>query len=280
MRKTLSSRSESITSCSVPPWVRTFFRVPTRRPRPVESMNCTPSRSITRSVRSRSSTVDSSWRRASAVETSISPTTSTTVLGPISRLVTRMSTELLLARHSNRIVRSVPRPTGSRSSARRGVGGRRYGRHVTDRSLEGKVALVAGATRGAGRGIAVALGEAGATVYCTGRSSAVAGAGSEAHDRSLDDGSGHDRASDDRTGSDTGSDTAYDRSGYHDRSETIEETAARVTAAGGTGVPVRVDHSVPDEVAALVDRIADSHGRLDVLVNDVWGGENLIEWDV
>lgn len=109
-------------------------------------------------------------------------------------------------------------------------------------SLEGKVALVAGATRGAGRGIAVALGEAGATVYCTGRSS--------------------------RAG----------RSEY-DRPETIEETAELVTAAGGRGVPVVVDHLQADQVAALIQQIDRETGRLDVLVNDVWGGENLIEWD-
>ncbi len=108
--------------------------------------------------------------------------------------------------------------------------------------LEGAVALVAGATRGAGRGIAVALGAAGATVYCTGRSTRAA------------------------------------RSDY-DRPETIEETAERVDAAGGTGVAVRVDHLVPDEVAALVRRIDAEQGRLDVLVNDVWGGERLFEWD-
>src|SRR4051794_5024959 len=109
-------------------------------------------------------------------------------------------------------------------------------------ALEGRVALVAGATRGAGRGTAVALGEAGATVYCTGRS------------------------------------TRQQRSEY-DRPETIEETAELVTAAGGQGIAVRVDHLVPDEVAALVARIDAEQGRLDVLVNDVWGGEKLFEWD-
>jgi NAD(P)-dependent dehydrogenase (short-subunit alcohol dehydrogenase family) len=109
--------------------------------------------------------------------------------------------------------------------------------------LSGTVALVAGATRGAGRGIAVALGAAGATVWCTGRS------------------------------------TREQRSEY-DRPETIEETAELVTSAGGRGVAVRVDHLVPGEVAALVDRIEAESGRLDVLVNDVWGGEHLFTRDV
>jgi NAD(P)-dependent dehydrogenase (short-subunit alcohol dehydrogenase family) len=109
-------------------------------------------------------------------------------------------------------------------------------------ALGGKVALVAGATRGAGRGIAVALGEAGATVYCTGRT------------------------------------TRSQRSEY-DRPETIEETAEQVTAAGGTGVAVQVDHLVPEQVAGLVARIESEQGRLDVLVNDVWGGEKLFEFD-
>jgi NAD(P)-dependent dehydrogenase (short-subunit alcohol dehydrogenase family) len=108
--------------------------------------------------------------------------------------------------------------------------------------LAGRVALVAGATRGAGRGVAVALGEAGATVYCTGRSTRTRGS-------------------------------------EYDRPETIEETAALVDAAGGTGVAVAVDHLVPDEVAALVARIDAERGRLDVLVNDVWGGELLMEWN-
>jgi NAD(P)-dependent dehydrogenase (short-subunit alcohol dehydrogenase family) len=109
-------------------------------------------------------------------------------------------------------------------------------------ALHGRVALVAGATRGAGRGTAVALGEAGATVYCTGRS------------------------------------TRGRRSEY-DRPETIEDTAEMVTAAGGEGVAVAVDHLVPEEVAALVRRIDGERGRLDVLVNDIWGGERLFEWN-
>ena len=108
--------------------------------------------------------------------------------------------------------------------------------------LEGKVALVAGATRGAGRGTAVALGEAGATVYCTGRT------------------------------------TREQRSAY-DRPETIEETAELVTEAGGTGIAVQVDHLDSEQVAALVARIDSEQGRLDALVNDVWGGEGLFEWD-
>ncbi|SCL20567.1 NAD(P)-dependent dehydrogenase, short-chain alcohol dehydrogenase family [Micromonospora nigra] len=108
--------------------------------------------------------------------------------------------------------------------------------------LTGRVALVAGATRGAGRQIAVQLGAAGATVYATGRSS--------------------------RAG----------RSEM-DRPETIEETAELVTAAGGTGIAVRVDHLVPDEVRALVDRIDAEQGRLDVLVNDIWGADPLISWE-
>ena len=109
-------------------------------------------------------------------------------------------------------------------------------------TLNGTVALVAGATRGAGRGTAVALGEAGATVYCTGRTS------------------GHQRSE-------------------YDRPETIEETAAQVTAAGGTGIAVRVDHLESAQVAGLIARIESEHDRLDVLVNDVWGGERLFEWD-
>lgn len=109
--------------------------------------------------------------------------------------------------------------------------------------LSGRVALVAGATRGAGRGIAVELGAAGATVYCTGRT------------------------------------TRAQRSEY-DRAETIEDTAELVTAAGGTGIAVPTDHLDPVAVGTLVDRIDRDHGRLDVLVNDIWGGELLVEWDV
>jgi NAD(P)-dependent dehydrogenase (short-subunit alcohol dehydrogenase family) len=108
--------------------------------------------------------------------------------------------------------------------------------------LDGKVALVAGGTRGAGRGTAIALGEAGATVYVTGRS------------------------------------TRAERSEV-DRPETIEETAELVSAAGGEGVAIRVDHLDPGQVAELVDRIDAERGRLDVLVNDIWGSEHLFEFD-
>jgi NAD(P)-dependent dehydrogenase (short-subunit alcohol dehydrogenase family) len=108
--------------------------------------------------------------------------------------------------------------------------------------LAGRVALVAGATRGGGRGIAVALGEAGATVYATGRST-------------------------------------RERRSEVDRPETIEETAEMVTAAGGEGIAVAVDHLDAGQVKRLVERIDAGHGRLDVLVNDIWGAEHLFEWD-
>lgn len=117
--------------------------------------------------------------------------------------------------------------------------------------LKGKIAVVAGATRGAGRGIACMLGEAGATVYCTGRSTratrpAIRPVGSP-----------------------------FDVS---TRPETIEETAELVGAAGGVGIAVRVDHSVEAEVAALFARVRAEQGQLDILVNDIWGGDDLAEW--
>src|SRR5688572_18343737 len=110
------------------------------------------------------------------------------------------------------------------------------------RPLADQVAVVAGATRGAGRGIARMLGEAGAVVYCTGRS--VRG-----------------------------------QPATPGRPETIDETAEMVTAEGGTGIAVQVDHTVVDQVEALFDRVRREQGRLDILVNDVWGGDRLIEWN-
>jgi len=107
--------------------------------------------------------------------------------------------------------------------------------------LDGKVAVVAGATRGAGRGIACMLGAAGATVYCTGRST-------------------------------------REHSATPGRPETIDETAEMVTARGGSGIPIQVDHTIEEEVAALFERVRREQGRLDVLVNDVWGGDDLTEW--
>lgn len=104
-----------------------------------------------------------------------------------------------------------------------------------------RIALVAGATRAAGRGIAIEIGAAGATVYCTGRS------------------------------------TRNERSEM-DRPETIEETAELVTHAGGVGIAVRVDHTDPAQVEALVKRIEAEQGRLDVLVNDIWGATKM-EWN-
>jgi NAD(P)-dependent dehydrogenase (short-subunit alcohol dehydrogenase family) len=106
--------------------------------------------------------------------------------------------------------------------------------------LNGRVALVAGATRGAGRGIAAALGEAGATVICTGRTSRGAALPSD-----------------------------------YARAETVEETAELVTALGGTGVAEIVDHLDPEQVERLAGRVRDAYGALDVLVNDIWGAELL-----
>jgi len=122
--------------------------------------------------------------------------------------------------------------------------------------LTGQVAVVAGATRGAGRGIARMLGEQGATVYCSGRS--VRGK------RIIK------------------TDSPFAVEG---RSETIDETAEMVTALGGTGIPAQTDHSDENQVRTLFDRVRRDHGRLDILVNDIWGAEELSDhgkpfWEV
>ena len=109
------------------------------------------------------------------------------------------------------------------------------------KTLEQKIAVVAGATRGAGRGIATELGRAGATVYCTGRSTK----------NNLSD---------------------------LNRPETIDETAELVTKAGGQGIAVRVDHTKEAEVKTLFEKVKAEQGKLDILVNDIWGGEKWVEW--
>lgn len=118
--------------------------------------------------------------------------------------------------------------------------------------LSNKIAIVAGATRGAGRGIACALGEAGATVYCTGRS--IRKKASTAKHKTAD---------------------AFD---LRHRPETIHETAELVTSRGGNGIAVQVDHTDEKQVQKLFARIKKEHGKLDILVNDVWGGDALTEW--
>lgn len=122
--------------------------------------------------------------------------------------------------------------------------------------LEGKVAVVAGATRGTGRGIACMLGEAGAIVYCTGRSTRA------------------NRPVSSRKKSSTKA-AAFE---LDKRPETIEETAGMVNERGGVGIHAQVDHTVAEQVQALFERVGREQGRLDILVNDVWGGDELNEW--
>lgn len=117
--------------------------------------------------------------------------------------------------------------------------------------LKGKIAVVAGATRGAGRGIACMLGEAGATVYCTGRSTRA---------KVIPNGTPENPFV-----------MAY-------RRETIEDTADMVAAYGGVGIAVACDHLQPAQVQALFARVQAEQGRLDILVNDIWGSEEWVEW--
>ncbi len=109
------------------------------------------------------------------------------------------------------------------------------------KALKDKIALVAGATRGAGRGIACMLGEAGVTVYCSGRS-------------------------------------ARGQASSMKRPETVEETAEMVDARGGKGIAVQTDHNEPEQVRRLITRIEKEQGRLDLLVNSLWGGDPFVEW--
>ncbi|GAA1565559.1 SDR family oxidoreductase [Kribbella sancticallisti] len=113
---------------------------------------------------------------------------------------------------------------------------------MKDKPLAGRVALVTGGSRAAGRGIAVQLGAAGATVYVTGR-------------------------------------TTRNQRSEMNRPETIEETAELIDAAGGHGIAVQVDHTQPEQVRALVERIEREQGALHVLVNDIWGQSSEPEWD-
>ena len=115
--------------------------------------------------------------------------------------------------------------------------------NMSDDKLKGKIAVVAGATRGAGRGIAVELGAAGAVVYVTGR-------------------------------------TTKSQPSDYNRPETIEETADLINGAGGTGIAANLDHTDPVQVEALHETIRKQHGKIDILVNDMWGGEGKIRWDI
>jgi len=112
---------------------------------------------------------------------------------------------------------------------------------MTDQPLAGQIALVAGATRGAGRGTARALAEAGAFVYCTGRSA-------RGHPKGMD------------------------------RPETIDDTVALIEQAGGRAVAVRVDHTQEGDVKDLAKQVRRQSGRLDILVDSVWGGDPMIDW--
>jgi NAD(P)-dependent dehydrogenase (short-subunit alcohol dehydrogenase family) len=130
----------------------------------------------------------------------------------------------------------------------RGVGAGDWGQgagaeeaEMTTGKLQGRIAVVAGATRGAGRGIACALGEEGATVYCTGRS--VRG-----------------------------------KSAMRGRPESIEETAEMVAARGGKGIAVQTDHTEPEQVKELFARVKAESEGIDILVNDIWGGDELTEF--